>query len=71
MKKVEPIVATISAAPRDMVPPSGLSSEAKKMIASLKDCLTNKDHIEMSDLLFDIECDDDLADQIDVDWYQA
>lgn len=44
--------------PREIVPASQLSSQAKSLIKKLHDCIDSQEHAEMSDLLFDIECDD-------------
>lgn len=40
------------------------------MIKKLQDCIARADHIEMSDILFDIECDDELEAFIDLEWYE-
>lgn len=54
-----------------MVPPSALSSEAREMIMELNECLGQGDYTRLADLVFDLECDDNLQSQIDFEWYEA
>ena len=54
-----------------MIAASQLSSQAKSLLKKLQGCIDSQDHAEMSDILFDIECDDDLSAQIDLEWFEA
>ena len=52
------VTVTLPKDPLEMVPVSQLSSQAKSLLKKLQGCIDSQDHAEMSDLLFDIECDD-------------
>ena len=46
------------------------SSEAQSMLESLENARMNKDGEELSNLVFDAECED-MQDQIDLYWYET
>ena len=52
-----------------MCPESELSPLAKEWIIRLNEALEQKDGVLLSELVFDCECEDGLALQIDLKWY--
>ena len=58
-------------APREMVPPNALSSEAREMIMQLNECLGQGDYDHLAELVFELDCNDNLIGQIDFEWYEA
>ena len=52
--------------PKEMVPPGKLSGEAADTIAKLNELLEAGDGEKLGDLIFEVECDDELVSQIDI-----
>ena len=63
------VIRPIQNKPKEMVPPGELSGEAADTIAKLNELLEAGNGEELGDLIFDVECDDELAAQIDIQWY--
>ena len=59
--------------PREMVPASALSKEARAMITQLNDCVGEGDYGRLADPVFDleIEAEEICKGQIDFEWYEA
>ena len=59
-------------APREMVPASALSKDARAMITQLNDCIAEGDYSRLADLVFELEVEDaSVQGQIDFEWYEA
>ena len=69
VNKKPSVIRPIQTKPKEMVPPGELSNEAVKTIAMLNELLEAGNGEELGDLIFDVECDDELAAQIDIQWY--
>lgn len=63
------VIRTTTNKPKEMVPPGELSEEAAETIAKLNELLEAGKGAELSDLIFDVECEDELLAQIDIQWY--
>ena len=47
-----------------------LTEEAKDWLSQLEEALNNKDYGKLSEIAFDAECEDDIKNYIDLDWYE-
>ena len=49
---------------------TNLTEDAKEWLFKLEEALKNEDYIELSGLAFDATCEDEIENQIDIDWYE-
>ena len=49
---------------------TNLTEDAKEWLFKLEEALKNEDYTELSGLAFDATCEDEIENQIDIDWYE-
>lgn len=68
-EKPKSIIKKVAAEPKEMVPANALTDEARATIDRLNEHLSAKEFEKLGELIFDVEMDDELCEQVDIEWY--